>query len=143
MAQTQKGTAVWWGTAGEGTLTVSIGTLYTDTLTYARTSDVREITDGQGDTKGVVFHNHNATARFSGTVFSTTKALAATQLAALTPEAGTLVTVTNSGTDDIDTRNTGKYLCMSATQNRTSTGPCTVDLELKQWEHTDLTTTMS
>lgn len=148
MAETLKGKAVVWGVQG---ISTSIGAsdittaIILSAVTYSRTCETRTIANGQGATVGQVFYDLRHNLRLTvvpanGVDISDTEGTMETATCA----PGTVVTIVDSkGTTTLDGANTGKYLCLSSSQNRTNDGYVTVELELINYVDNDVSATVN
>ena len=146
MAAVQKGRAVIWGCNG---ITFVGGIVEADdaadkqSMSYTKDSDKAYIPDGNGDTAGRVDYNHKKTITITvipngGTVLADAQAA----LSAYMPDAGTVVEITDSDGDAGDEHQDGDdhswWLVNRATQNRSNTGPTTIELELEQFKENNV-----
>ena len=101
---TFKGLACFWGVDGityTGFGTTSGASRQTQSADLTVTSDRKEIRDGDGCVKSIVYYNHNRTLDLEITPTGTTQALAATASDETILPAGTKLVVANA-TDDGD-----------------------------------------
>lgn len=131
MAAVIKGTGVVWSVGGisytAGIVSTSGTGHLTQSATVERTSEVARIKDTGGVIKTVVFSGFTKSLRVTVVPSGSSVANAQTSGDSFMPAPGTLVTVTDDSGTIID----DNYNCLTATQNRTVDGVCTIDLTLE------------
>jgi len=141
MADVLRGCGVVWGAAGStGTGVVwsaSTGEMQSRDLGREATSS--ELRNADGDVVGLSFSDLKKT--FTASVIpshATSKATAKTNMDAMIPAAGTIVTVTDSASTVTAAANGGKYLLDAARIRYTNNGFAIVEFDLTQYDANDV-----
>jgi hypothetical protein len=145
MAETIRGLGFVWGVNGL-TFTgfnATEPTFKTQSLDLTRDSDVAQLENESGEVVGECFFNSKKVMNVSVIPSATSVATAQGNLDKLIPAPGTIITVADANGTTIDATNSGKFTCLSAKMGRTNKGMATVDLQLRQYEANDVTTTVS
>lgn len=136
---TFKGLACFWGVDGityTGFGTTSGASRQTQSADLTVTSDRKEIRDGDGCVKSIVYYNHNRTLDLEITPTGTSQALAATASDETILPAGTKLVVTNAANDgdEIDSSTgdgaAGAYIVQESSLSRSNESEAKISVSL-------------
>lgn len=147
MAETVKGVGVFWGigssfaAAGTGISTTGSPTLLPQSVDFDADSERVDIADYKGETVGAVFFNQKQTLRIE--VIPTAATIANAKGAAILPEPGTLVTITDTADTEVSGTNSGKYIFIRGSKRRSNKDVVRLTFELEQFLGSDISTTIA
>ena len=147
MAETIKGAGVFWGigtsfvAAGTGIGTTG-GTNNPQSVKFSVEAEKRiKVDNSQGETIAEAFANQMQKMTIDVIPTGTTIAIAKAQ--SILPEPGAVVTITDTDDPEAAALNSGKYIFISGTKNRSNGDVVKMTFELEQYVARDLSTTIT
>lgn len=135
MAESQVGVkAVVWGLTTSATAT-GMGTFTTQSATFTAESEKVEVKNNLGQTVTAIFFNQ--TQLLTLEVVPSADTVANARTANILPAPGAIVTVTDANDTELTGTNSGKYVFIRGTKNKSNTAETRLTFELIQWVEND------